>query len=507
MSQLKKGALLSYITIFLTNIVGLLITPFIIKSLGDAEYGLYTLIGAFVGYIGVLDLGLNNTIVRFVAKYKAEKDKKGEENFLAITAGIYGIITLVILLIGIFLYYNLDTIFSESLTVNELGKAKIMFIILIFNVAVTIPGGAFEAICTAYEHFVYPKKMRIIRYIVRTIAVFGILYLGSDAIGLVILDTIMNLSIIISNGLYVFRKLNVRFKFNKFDKKLIKQIFTYTFWVFLIVLVYQFQWKAGQMILGINTDTITVAVYAIGIFLGSYYATFATSITSMFLPKAMKMIINNASGEELSNISIKIGRITIFVLFLILGGFVLFGQEFIELWVGKTYANSWIIGIIIMLTLTNSLSQSFLTSVLKAMNLYRFKSLTYIIFVVFGLYLGYLLMNVYNEVGMILGICIGVSISQLILNFYFIKKLDFKILRFYYEVFLRNSIYFIVILLLGFFINIIYPNYNWIGLFIKIILFSLVYSLISYFFIFNRYEKGLFNNLIKKIVVITKSIK
>lgn len=37
MSQLKKGALLSYANIFLTNIIGLILTPFIIRILGD-EY-------------------------------------------------------------------------------------------------------------------------------------------------------------------------------------------------------------------------------------------------------------------------------------------------------------------------------------------------------------------------------------------------------------------------------------------------------------------------------------
>lgn len=51
MSQLKKGAALSYLTIILTNVVGLALTPFIIKYLGNDEYGLYTLIGALVGYI------------------------------------------------------------------------------------------------------------------------------------------------------------------------------------------------------------------------------------------------------------------------------------------------------------------------------------------------------------------------------------------------------------------------------------------------------------------------
>jgi hypothetical protein len=42
------------------------------KNLGDAEYGFYTLIGAFIGYIIAFDFGLNNTIIRFVVKYQSE---------------------------------------------------------------------------------------------------------------------------------------------------------------------------------------------------------------------------------------------------------------------------------------------------------------------------------------------------------------------------------------------------------------------------------------------------
>ena len=93
MSQLKKGAVLSYLNIVLTNVIGLVLTPFIIKSLGDAEYGLYTLIGSLVAYISILDFGLNNTIVRFVAKYKAQGDVKGEQNFLASSLLIYVMIS------------------------------------------------------------------------------------------------------------------------------------------------------------------------------------------------------------------------------------------------------------------------------------------------------------------------------------------------------------------------------------------------------------------------------
>src|SRR5690606_28669545 len=191
--EIKGGALLSYATILATNIVGIVLTPYIIKSLGASEYGLYTMIGAFIGYLSVLDFGINNSIIRFVAKYRAEKDKKGEENFLAVSFIIYAFISLCIIILGGIGYLYLDELFGDTLTLEQLNKAKIMVLILIFNVAVTVPGGAFNAICMAYENFTLPKAIRLIKYLLRSVLVVVILFYGGDSIGLVIIDTIMNL--------------------------------------------------------------------------------------------------------------------------------------------------------------------------------------------------------------------------------------------------------------------------------------------------------------------------
>ena len=185
MSQLKKGAILSYVTIILTNGIGLVLTPFMIQKLGDSEYGLYTLIGSLIGYISILDFGLNNAIVRFVARYRALEDRKGEENFLATTMLIYTVIASLILAVGVFLYYHLETVFTK-LTPSELDKAKVMFGILIFNLTITLPGGAFSAIANAYEHFVFPRMLNIVKYLVRSLLLVAILVWGGDAVSIVV---------------------------------------------------------------------------------------------------------------------------------------------------------------------------------------------------------------------------------------------------------------------------------------------------------------------------------
>ncbi|CAM1350619.1 lipopolysaccharide biosynthesis protein [Tenacibaculum crassostreae] len=496
MSQLKKGAALSYITIILTNIVGLVLTPFIIKKLGDAEYGLYTLIGAFVGYISVLDFGLNNTIVRFVAKYRAEKDKQGEESFLGTTMFIYGIISLVILFCGVLLYYNLDSIFSSSLTSTELEKAKVMFVILIFNLAITLPGGAFAAICSGYEHFVFPRAVNIGRYIFRSLMVVGLLMYGGDAVGLVILDTIMNILVIVLNSIYVFKKLNVDFKFNIKDLFLVREIFSYSIWIFVFAVVGQFQWKASQIVLGSLTNTTMVAIYAIGVMLGTYYGAFSTAISGVFLPRATKMIVKNASGYELTMMMVKIGRISLVVLLLILGGFVLFGEQFIDLWVGENYKESWFIALVIMIVYTVPLVQAFGNLILEAKSKFRFKAIVYISFIVVGLVLGSFLVPSYGLKGMVIGASTGWLLSVIIMNVYYQREIKLSILLFFRELLRSILPTYLIIMLIGFFINKI-PGNDWFNLLIKIFLYSLVFIVLIVRFGLNKNEHEMFKGFIQ----------
>lgn len=487
MSQLKKGAMLSYLSIILTNGIGLVLTPFMIAKLGDSEYGLYSLIGALIGYISVLDLGLSNTIVRYVAKYRALNDRKGEENFLATTMLLYAVISLIIVLIGLGLYENLALVF-ESLTPAELEKSKVMFAVLIFNLAITLPGGAFSAICSGYEQFVFPRTLNIVKYVVRSIMVVALLYMGGDAISIVYLDTAVNLLVIGLNGFFVFKKLGVRFKLHQFQIPLIKEIFAYSIWIFVFALVGQFQWRAGQVILGKTSGTMAIAIYGVGIMLGTYYGAFSTAISGVFLPRATKMTVLDASRDELTEMMVRIGRYSLLVLLLILGGFLLYGRQFVHLWLNDRYADSWLIALIIMISYTLPLVQSFANSILEARRMFAFKALTYITLIVIGTAAGAWMIQYWGVIGLIAGSTAGWILSQVILNFYYQKVVGLNIPRFFIDTQHGLLPSFFVILALGYVIDYI-PGSGWLNLVFKIGLFGVSFCAIMYRFGMNEAER------------------
>lgn len=497
MSQLKKGAILSYVTIFLTNIVGLALTPFIIRSLGQSEYGLYILLGSLVGYISLLDFGLANTIVRFVAKYRANNDKIGEQNFLATILLIYVGISILVVSTGCIFYYNLESIFEKSLNSEELEKAKILMLLLIFNMTIVLPGGTFAGICTGYEKFVFPRFVNIIRYIIRSLIVVAALLYGGRAIAIVAIDTILNLVIIVVNMYYVFYVLKVKIKLQKIDKPLVKNIFSYSMWIFVFAMIGELFWKSGQMILGITISTEAVAIFAVAITLSGYFGAFAGAINSVFLPRATKMIEDKVSREELTSFFIKIGRILTFLLMFVWSGFILYGKLFIILWVGESYIDAYLITCIIMTAYILPLVQNFANSLIEATGRFKFKAKVYFVTISVGILLGGLLSPYYGYWAIAYSYSAFWILSQIIMNWYFDTKLDLDILYFFKETFGKLLISLIISLCIGYLTDMFIAGNNWGNFIIKITIYSLVYISLLYFFVLNTSEKQILLKLKK----------
>ena len=72
MNQIRTGVVLNYIIIGINAAVGLLYTPYMLRVMGQSEYGLFSLVASIIAYLTILDFGFGNAIVRYTAKLRAE---------------------------------------------------------------------------------------------------------------------------------------------------------------------------------------------------------------------------------------------------------------------------------------------------------------------------------------------------------------------------------------------------------------------------------------------------
>ena len=177
-NQRRSGVLLSYCAIAIRNIVALLLIPFIISHLGISDYGVYSLVSALAGYLIVLEFGLANTTIRFLSVYKANNDKVKETEFISSIVLIYGALTFLVFCVGLVIWFNLPSIFQQSLTQSEIKLLQPAFIVLLLNVVITLMSNSLTGIISTYQRFKFQKTAEILVFIGRCITVVICLQLG-----------------------------------------------------------------------------------------------------------------------------------------------------------------------------------------------------------------------------------------------------------------------------------------------------------------------------------------
>jgi O-antigen/teichoic acid export membrane protein len=493
--QIKRGTVLSYLNLALDNVFGLFLVPFVLLQLGQSEYGLYALMGSLVSYLVVLDLGLGNTIVRYVAKYRAEKDKEGETSFLATCVVMYAVLSLAVLVIGGVVLVNIPTIFRQSLTINEIAKARLLFGILVINLALSLPLNAFRAIANGYEQFVLPRLLVTIRTLVRPAILLLLLTSGFKSVAIVVLDTVLNLAVLCTIMCYTLFILKVRIRLYRFDRLLLREILGFSFFVFLGVIVNEIYWRIGHVLLGIYTNTAVVAVFSIGIQIALYFLASSAVVMELFLPRATQMVVNNDSGEDLTDLLIRVGRIQLMILGFMLTGFALLGRSFILLWVGQDYEVAWPIALIFMILLLVPLCQNTGISILMAKRLHAFRSVVYAGVALGNALIGAILTRSLGIWGPVVGTSLSLVLGNIvIINLYYHFKVGMNIPRFFWElckgllpaIFVSCTVGVLVLLI---------PGLSWRALAGQAILLSTLYWAMMWRFGMNNEEKHLVSTL------------
>lgn len=500
-NQRKMGAVLSYIVIVLNMIVGLAYTPFLIRSLGQSEYGLYSIIYNVISYLTVMDMGFGNSIIIYTSRYINQGDKEKQDKLHGMFFVIYCIIGALATIIGIVLFFNVDTLFGNSMTLEELSKARIMMLILTFNLGITFPLSIFNNIIVAHEKFIISKLFKILQILLQPLMMIPLLLLGYKAIAMVVVITIANVVCLLLNAVVCIKNLDVRLKFKGFDFSLLKEIFGYSFFIFLNSIIDKVNWSLDQFILGSIAGTVATAIYAVAGHLNNMYMNFSTAISGVMLPKVTKMEDNKATDKEFTNVFIKIGRLQIILMTLIITGFVLFGKAFINWWAGPEYEDAYIIACILMIPATIPLTQNIGLSILQAKNLYKYRTIILFGIAILNVAISIPLTKLYGGIGAATGTTIAIILGQcIILNIYYHKKVGINMIE-YWKNILKMLIPIVFVILFGISLNMFIVSNSILILGFKIILYTIVYCLLMWLFVMNNYEKDLIKKPLNKIII------
>ena len=215
--------------------------------------------------------------------FNATGQKEREKSLHATIFGVYLAICAVVAILGaIFtLFVFLAKFFSAKLSADEISKLKIMSALLTLNLAISFPFSIFSSILTAYENFIFIKIVALFRTIAVPICAIPVLLLGYGAIAIIIIVTAVNFICIIADFIYCSRTIRPQIRLSNFNFSLLKEIFAYSFFIFLSIVVDQVNWSVDSFILGLFCGTREVGIYAVAVILiGTFHDYFLSRLAA-----------------------------------------------------------------------------------------------------------------------------------------------------------------------------------------------------------------------------------
>lgn len=500
----RMGVIFSYILMAAEIFSAMLFTPFLIRSLGQSEYGVYQLIFSITAYLTLLDLGVGNAIIRYMAKYKANNDMQKQREVLGIAVIFFAVIAFLILMAGIILNIIFPYAFAEGLTSEEISLAKKLLTINVVNVAVTIGTSSFVSALFAYEKFALTKGTNVITLLVKMVISFVALYLGFKSVAIMTISLLANVALRAIYVYYAYFKLKLKPIFKNPDFALIKETVSYSAFILLQMIATQINSMVDSILLGALTtaSSVIIAIYGTGNQIIQYFKTIGGHFTGVLMAGVVRLVESGAKAKELQNEMVRIGRIILLMLGMVFTVFLVNGKHFMVLWAGENYHQSYTVAIAIMIPTMLTLVQSIGIQILWAMNKHRIQAIIQIISAIVHVAMSVVLIKLYALEGAVISCFITLMICDVIcMNVMFKREIKISLIGYFKGLFKGILPALTITGVSGVLFNLIgLERYGWFGFIINCAVMVAIYAVCVLTFGMNQSEKNMIFGMLNKIL-------
>ncbi len=493
--EIKRGAIISYLTLAVNILSGLLYTPWLIEKIGQSDYGLYTLATSFISLF-LFDFGISAAVSKFATQYIANGQQKEVDRFVSTAYKLYILIDTIVFAILIAGYFLINNIYA-GLTPAEIEKFKIVYIIVGIYSIFSFPFVTLSGVLNAYEKFTITKLCELFQKLGTVLIMIAMLLLGGGLYELVLVNAGVGIVVCIIRFIAVKKTTPVSIGMKKADNACVKQIFGFSIFSTISSLAQRFIFNFMPTILGIVASSAAISIFGIASTLEGYTYLFSSAINGMFFPKISRIVNKNGNESSLLDLMVKVGRLQFTIVALIFAGFLCVGKDFILLWVGEEYLIAYY-GTLAMIfpSLLRVPQQIAQTSMLATDNI-KTQAGIYCIGAVLNVIIAFPLTMHIGVFGAMLSICIANIVRFVIMNVAYYKKLKLNVFAFAKRCYLSMLPPLVISIVAGIGIDHLIGETTWVNLILRSAIIVIVYAASAWFVSFNSFEKGLVFDLLK----------
>jgi O-antigen/teichoic acid export membrane protein len=428
--SLALGAATNWAAFAATLLVAFFLAPYLIRTLGDARYGIWCVVEAILAYFTLFDLGIAACLVRFVAKYHATDERSELNKIISACLAVFTIAAACVLLLGGALVPLVAPGLERKL--GEHGDVAPFMLLMLANLAVTLPLSVFPTILDGLQRF---AAKSIVRLVFLGARVGGIVYAMETAPGLwslAVVFTITNLLEHAVMALLAFRFLpGLRLSRRLVDRATLKEVRGYSVDAFLAMLAGRITVQTGAIVVGGFLTAAAAAHYAIAARLVDMAKNLLRSATTTLTPAVSE---REATGDMDGVRSVLLTG-TRWVLYLVLPihvGMLFFGRPFLARWIGGPQYADWCFPVVAILsaTLTIGVAQSVAARILYGMGKLRLFARLALVEAALNLALCFALVGPFGLVGVAVAVAVPNVLFCLFAIGYACRVLDVGIARY-----------------------------------------------------------------------------
>ncbi|MET0109293.1 MAG: oligosaccharide flippase family protein [Candidatus Thiodiazotropha sp.] len=505
--KLFKNIFSNWANLGVNIVISFFLAPFIVHKLGNIYYGVWVIVIQFTGYLYLLDFGVRESIIRYVSKYKTQRNIDELNEVLSSGLILYGGIAVLCLLISIIFSYSYPYIFEVDNV--DISTISIVVIICGLTIAQTVAFNVFNGILMGLQRYDIFNKIGIIFAFVRLGLILYFLNLGYGIIALSLIQLIIGLANNLSIYFYskhLLEKNNIPFRYSRTPIKTklptLKKLYNYSVYVLINNLGQKAIFYTDALVIGAFSSVVSVTFYAIAGNLIEYLRRLIMMSNSVLNPVASELEASRKT-ENIDSLIINGSKLSLLLALPICIVFFLLGDMFIGIWMGEEYVErSSIVLYILAFSTLIAVPHTTISSILYGINKHKIIANLRIYEAVSNLALSMVLVHYLG----IAGVALGTAIPQALFMVILLPILTKREVNFDFKIYLQNVYLLPFLASLPFAGSIYYISTNYATdsmiIFFTWILVLLPIYIISVFLIcFNNSERSLFTSYLNRVMM------
>lgn len=420
--KLIRGSIIRTLLPVSNVIITFFMMPFIVGSLGDRWYGLWVLAAAFVGYYGLLDLGLSRANERFISRALGREETDEVDEIFNTCFGLFCMAAILTLAASLIIVIITPHFVANA---EEVRIFRIVTVVIGVTMAVSFPVRAFTGFLYSHIRYDVVNIIEFIKALVRTALIVFLLKSGHGIIAMAFIAFGVETAQCGVFVYYVLRKypeLNIGFGY--FRKNRVRELLEYSVYSFIATIGDMLQFHLDAFVITAFVGLSMVTHYNIGARITKYYVLLITNAVALVMPVFSRME-GIKDYENIRKNYLFITKLNTIISVFVGGSLIIYGRAFILRWMGPQYSDSYDVLIILMIGLLFNSIQITSKTVLFGLSKHRMYAITVTLEGLANLALSLILVRKYG----ILGVAMGTTIPILITNIFVIPAYTNRVVK------------------------------------------------------------------------------